>query len=54
MRTKLFVFLMLISIVLSACGTTVAPTPEVIEKTVEKTVVQTQIVEITPMPGPHP
>jgi ABC-type glycerol-3-phosphate transport system substrate-binding protein len=54
MRTKLFVFLMLLSIVLSACGPTVAPTPEVIEKTVEKTVVQTQIVEVTPMPGPHP
>jgi putative chitobiose transport system substrate-binding protein len=54
MRTKLFVFVMLFSIVLSACGTAVAPTPEVIEKTVEKTVVQTQIVEVTPMPGPHP
>ncbi len=54
MRTKLFVFLMLVSIILSACGQAVVPTPEVIEKTVEKTVVQTQIVEVTPMPGPHP
>lgn len=56
MRTKLFVLLMLVSIVLSACGggqvqEPQAPaTPEVIEKTV----VETQIVEVTPMPGPHP
>jgi ABC-type glycerol-3-phosphate transport system substrate-binding protein len=54
MRTKLFVFLVLVSIVLSACGQAAVPTPEVIEKTVEKTVVQTQIVEVTPMPGPNP
>jgi len=54
MRTKLFVFLMLVSLVLGACAPAATPTPEVIEKTVEKTVVQTQIVEITPMPGPNP
>jgi len=53
MRTKLFVILMLASIVLSACGGGQAqepPTPEVIEKTV----IETQIVEVTPMPGPNP
>lgn len=54
MRTKLFVLLMLVGIVLSACGPAVTPTPQVVEKTVEKTVVQTQIVEVTPMPGPNP
>jgi putative chitobiose transport system substrate-binding protein len=53
MRTKLFVLLMLVGIVLSACGPTVTPTPQVVEKTVEKTVVQTQIVEVTPVPGPN-
>ena len=54
MRTKLFVFLMLVSLVLGACAPAVVPTPEVVEKVVEKPVVQTQIVEVTPMPGPHP
>ena len=55
MRTKLFVLLVLVSIVLSACGqASTVPTPQVIEKTVEKTVVQTQIVEVTPMPAPNP
>ena len=55
MRTKLFVLIVLVSIVLSACGQAAAvPTPAVIEKTVEKTVVQTQIVEVTPMPAPNP
>jgi putative chitobiose transport system substrate-binding protein len=53
MRTKLFVLLMLVGIVLSACGPTVTPTPQVVEKTVEKTIVQTQIVEVTPVPGPN-
>lgn len=41
MRTKLFVLLMLVGIVLSACGPAATPTPQVVEKTVEKTVVQT-------------
>ena len=55
MRTKLFVLIVLVSIVLSACGqASTVPTPQVIEKTVEKTVVQTQIVEVTPMPAPNP
>jgi putative chitobiose transport system substrate-binding protein len=54
MRTKLFVLLMLVGIILSACGPAATPTPQVVEKTVEKTVVQTQIVEVTPMPGPNP
>jgi ABC-type glycerol-3-phosphate transport system substrate-binding protein len=53
MRIKLFALLsvlVLASLVLASCGPAPAPTPEVIEKTV----VQTQIVEVTPMPGPHP
>jgi putative chitobiose transport system substrate-binding protein len=53
MRTKFFTLLtilVLVSMTLAACGP--APTPEVIEKTV--TVVETQIVEVTPVPGPHP
>jgi len=48
MRTKLFVLLTILGIVVSACAPATSPTPEVIEKTV----VQTQIVEVTPMPGP--
>lgn len=53
MRTKFFALLALIGIVLSACGPAATPaavTPEVIEKTV----IQTQIVEVTPMPAPNP
>lgn len=54
MRIKLFALmttLVLISMILASCGPApVAPTAEVIEKTV----VQTQIVEVTPMPGPNP
>ncbi|HSB00709.1 MAG TPA: extracellular solute-binding protein, partial [Anaerolineales bacterium] len=56
MRTKLFALmavLVLVSMLLASCGpaaTPVAPTAEVIEKTV----IQTQIVEVTPLPGPHP
>ena len=53
MRTKFFAvltILVLVGMTLAACGP--AATPEVIEKTV--TVVETQIVEVTPMPGPHP
>lgn len=54
MRIKLFALmtlLVLVSMVLASCGPApVAPTAEVIEKTV----VQTQIVEVTPMPGPNP
>jgi ABC-type glycerol-3-phosphate transport system substrate-binding protein len=53
MRTKLFVLLTILGVVLSACSPATPPpamTPEVIEKTV----VQTQIVEVTPIPGPHP
>lgn len=66
MRTKSFVLLMVVSILLSACAT---PTPLTIVQTrvVEKPVVQTQIVEVlstavtitkeimvTPTPGPNP
>lgn len=56
MFKKLFALvsiLVMASLTLTACGgaTPVAPaTPEIIEKTV----VQTQIVEVTPLPGPHP
>jgi len=57
MKKLMYVLSVLIiaSMILTACGTppaTVAPTaaPQVIEKTV----VQTQIVEVTPMPGPNP
>lgn len=46
MRTKLFALLVLVSIVLVACGP--AATPEV------QTVVQTQVVEVTPTAGPNP
>jgi putative chitobiose transport system substrate-binding protein len=55
MRTKLFVLLsmlVLVSLVLSACGpaATEPAAPEPV------TIIQTQIVEVevTPMPGPHP
>ena len=57
MRTKFFVLftvLVVVSIALAACAPAptapAAATPQVIEKTV----VQTQIVEVTPMPGPNP
>lgn len=50
MRTKLFAVVALVSILLAACAPAEAPTPQV----VEKTVVQTQIVEVTPLPGPNP
>lgn len=48
MRTKLFALLVLLSIVLVACGPAATPTPEV------QTVVQTQVVEVTPTAGPNP
>ncbi len=50
MRTKLFTVLALIGILISACAPAATATPQV----VEKTVVQTQIVEVTPTPGPNP
>ena len=51
MRNKLFEVLALVAILLAACAPAAAPaTPQVIEKPV----VQTQIVEVTPMPGPNP
>src|SRR5512142_486634 len=58
MKKQLFVVTALIiisSMILAACGTPAAPTaapatPQVIEKTV----IQTQVVEVTPMPGPNP
>jgi len=59
MKKQLFVVIALIiisSMILAACGTpaaapTAAPaTPQVIEKTV----IQTQVVEVTPTPGPNP
>ncbi len=50
MRTKLFTLLALIGILVSACAPAATSAPQV----VEKTVVQTQIVEVTPTPGPNP
>ncbi len=51
MRNKLFAVLVLVSIVLAACAPAAAPaTPQV----VEKQVIQTQIVEVTPTAGPNP
>lgn len=46
MRTKLFTLVALLGILLSACGTAATP--------VVQQVVQTQIVEVTPTPGPNP
>ena len=53
MRTKFFALLALIGIVLSACGPAATPAPATPE-VIEKTVIQTQIVEVTPMPAPNP
>ena len=50
MRTKLFTMLALLGILLSACGPATTATPQV----VEKPVVQTQIVVVTPTPGANP
>jgi putative chitobiose transport system substrate-binding protein len=51
MRTKLFAVLALTAILMAACAPAAAPaTPQV----VEKPVIQTQIVEVTPVPGPNP
>ncbi len=53
MRTKLFAFLIVFSIVLAACAPAAAPVPPTAQ-VIEKQVVQTQIVEVTPTPGPNP
>ena len=50
MRTKLFAFLSLLGILLAACAPAATPTPQV----VTQQVIQTQIVEVTPTPGPNP
>ncbi|HEY9152154.1 MAG TPA: extracellular solute-binding protein, partial [Anaerolineales bacterium] len=50
MRTKIFALLALIGILLTACGPAAVSTPVV----VTQQVVQTQIVEVTPTPGPNP
>ena len=50
MRTKLFTMLVLLGIVLSACGPAATSTPQV----VTQQVIQTQIVEVTPTAGPNP
>jgi putative chitobiose transport system substrate-binding protein len=44
--------LVIASVILAACGSPAPATPQVVEKTV--TVVETQIVEVTPLPGPNP
>ncbi len=56
MQKKLSVLislLVLVSIALTACGGA-APVETATPEVIEKTVVQTQIVEVTPMPGPNP
>ncbi len=50
MRTKIFAMLALIGILLTACGPAAVTTPQV----VTQQVIQTQIVEVTPTPGPNP
>jgi len=52
MRTKLFVLLALAAILVSACAPASVPAPTA--QVIEKTVVQTQIVEVTPMPAANP
>ena len=57
MRTKLFALmtlLVLVSMMLASCGPAATPPAVPTAKVIEKTVVQTQIVEVTPMPGPNP
>jgi putative chitobiose transport system substrate-binding protein len=60
MKKQLFVVIALIivsTMILSACGGAAVPTSVPVPATaqvIEKTVVQTQIVEVTPMPGPNP
>ncbi|MCL4530456.1 MAG: sugar ABC transporter substrate-binding protein [Chloroflexi bacterium] len=50
MRTKIFAMLALLGILLTACGPAAVATPQV----VTQQVIQTQIVEVTPTPGPNP
>ena len=50
MRTKLLAILALLGILLAACGPAATATPQV----VQQQVIQTQIVEVTPTPGPNP
>jgi len=45
--------LVLVSMVLTSCGQPPAPAVQPTAEVIEKTVVQTQIVEVTPMPGPN-
>ncbi len=52
MRTKVFALLALLGILLTACGPASTPTPQIITQTQQ--VIQTQIVEVTPTPGPNP
>ncbi len=56
MNKKLFALvsiLVMASLTLSACGTAPTPAPATPE-VIEKTVIQTQIVEVTPQPAPNP
>lgn len=56
MNKKLFALLSLLvlaSLTLSACGSAPTPAPATPE-VIEKTVIQTQIVEVTPQPAPNP
>lgn len=62
MKTKLFFCVTIVALLVAACAPAAAPTPQIIEKTVEVTkqvpvevtkVVQQQVV-VTPTPGPNP
>jgi len=56
MYKKLFALLSILvmaSLTLTACGGAATPAPATPE-VIEKTVIQTQIVEVTPLPGPNP
>jgi putative chitobiose transport system substrate-binding protein len=57
MKKLIYVLSLLIiaSMVLTACGTpAAAPEATATPQVIEKTVVETQIVEVTPLPGPNP
>ncbi len=62
MKTKLFFCVTIVALLVAACAPAAAPTPQIIEKTVEVTkqvpvevtkVVQQQVI-VTPTPGPNP
>src|SRR5919109_441339 len=56
MKKNMYVLSVLViaTMILTACGTPAATPAAATPQVIEKTVVQTQIVEVTPMPGPNP